>query len=515
MKRLRFALLHDGTPLYRWHHRCLDELAEVADLAGVTVVPAEPRAGAPRSAAMRRYAERMRSRSSVDVGDRFAAVPRVAPGSAAFDFVLSLGVSSLPDVGGDIWFFAHETDPDFLPFFREVYEGDDVTYAALLSSRDEVLEEGWFRTDLRSDEANRNRVEQVIADWPARVCRRLLAGAGRGVAAAPRRPSPRRLLEPRVLPFVSATLRSRIDVAWERLFRHPQWNVGVIGRPVGTLLSAGEDLDRQIEWLPLEDRDGFFADPFGVARDGRLQILCEYFGYREGRGRICTLDYSSGRFTKDLEPAIDLPLHMSYPFLLERAGELYCVPETSGANEVAAFLSTDFPRGWSKAAVLVERFAGLDPTVFEHEGRWWLMCTEKGPREDVELWIWHAADLLGPWEPHARNPVKSDVRGVRPGGPPFVHDGVLYRPAQDCSRTYGWRLAIQRVNTLTPVEFDEEEASIIEASPHSPFPRGRHTLSPVGDVVLVDGRRDVFVWAAFRAFLGIWARDLARKASRG
>jgi hypothetical protein len=285
-------------------------------------------------------------------------------------------------------------------------------------------------------------------------------------------------------------------------------------RPVGALLAEGDDLDGRIEWLPLEDREGFFADPFGVVRDGKLQILCEYFDYRAARGRICTLGYSPGSFTRDLAPAIDLPVHLSYPFLVEAAGGIYCVPETSGANEVALFRATGFPREWSKAAVLVEGFAGLDSTVFEHDGRWWLMCTKKGPREDVELWIWHAEDLFGPWEPHARNPVKTDVRGARPGGPPFVHDGALYRPAQDCSKTYGWRVTIQRVNTLTSTEFAEEPAAVLEASPQSPFPSGRHTLTPVGDVVLLDGRRDVFVWAAFRAFLGIWARDLARKARR-
>ena len=164
--------------------------------------------------------------------------------------------------------------------------------------------------------------------------------------------------------------------------------------------------------------------------------------------------------------------------------------------------------------MLVEDFPGVDPTVFSHEGRWWLTCTRKGTHEDVELWMWHAFDLVGPWTAHVRNPVKTDVRGARPAGPPFVHEGMLYRPAQDCSRTYGGRIMVQRVTHLTPSRFAEEPITVLEATPRSAFPGGPHTLTPVGNRVLVDGRRAVFVWAALRAFLRIWAENVARKLRR-
>jgi hypothetical protein len=165
---------------------------------------------------------------------------------------------------------------------------------------------------------------------------------------------------------------------------------------------------------------------------------------------------------------------------------------------------------------MLENFAGVDTTVFRYGDCWWLMCTERARDEDAALWIWHAPTLLGPWTPHERNPVKTDVRGARPGGAPFLHDGVLYRPTQDCSKHYGWRLVIQRVRTLTPFEFAEEPAALLEPSPRSPYPLGRHTLTPVGDAVLIDGHRRVFAWHAFRGFASIVARDfLARARRRG
>ena len=534
MKRLRFALLFNGNSLERWHLTCLDHLEHFAELAGVIVAADHRTLSAPAaSRLMRSYATRVTHRSSVDVSERFAHLRRLpaegvwSPDAGRrFDFVLRLGSVSIPNhhfpTRHGVWYFEHETSGDLLPFFREVYDGEDVTSAALLGldargSGPTILEEGHFRTDRRSYIAGRDRITDSIAAWPGRVCRRLLAGAEldsgarrRGETLEPARPD-RQL---GFLRFRAAIARRDVDKAWERFFRHPQWNIGVLNVPVGELLAAGAYADGDIEWFPLDDREGFLADPFGMVRDETLHILCEYFVYREGRGQICSLDYSSVGFMRQLAPALSLPGHTSYPFLLDVSSEIYCVPETSSANEIALFRAIEFPRRWSKVAVLVEDFPGLDPTVFPHNGRWWLLCGRKGVQDDAELWVWHASDLIGPWTPHAQNPVKTDVRGARPAGPPFVHEGVLYRPAQDCSRRYGWRIAVQRVLRLTPTEFAEEPVTLLEAAPQSPFPQGRHTLTSVGDVVLIDGHRFVFVWPVFRAFLRTWGADLAGKMRR-
>ena len=530
MEHLRFALLINDTVLDRWHVRCLDSLQKTAELTGVflTAEASGPAAGKPGSPLMRAFATRVERKTTIDIATRLAGVPRlhvsarhepIRPGH--FDFILKLGRGAIPEeieratrIG--VWCFQHEIEGGCLPFFREVYDGEDVTRAALLAFEGhgvepDVLEEGYFPTDKRSYASNRDRIVDSIAQWPARACRRLLAGANSGSAARAIEilPSPRHHKRPpSLLRFFTRIVRRRLDFAWERLFRHRQWNIGILPVRVGALLRGGADLDSTIEWFPLDLRDGFLADPFGIVRNGTIHVLCEYFGYRSKKGDICALQISARGFSRTPEHAISLPGHMSYPFLVEDAGEIFCVPETCFADEIALFRAIEFPRKWSKVAVLVDQFAGIDPTIFRHGDRWWLMCTKKGHMADVELWVWHAAELRGPWIAHARNPVKTDVRSARPGGAPFVHDGALYRPAQDCSKTYGWRLALQRVKSLTPLEFSEDQVGVLEASPASPFPAGRHTLTPVGDAVLIDGHRVVFVWPAFQAFLKIWATDV-------
>lgn len=527
MKYLRFALLFNGSSLERWHLRCLDHLEESAKLTCVIVAADGPNSPskASGSALMRLYARSEDNKRKVNVTRRFASIPRFCPPGLPepgdLDFVLKLGRGSIPAemplaVHG-VWCFQHETEDNLLPFFREVYEAEDVTEAALLAleargGNPAILEQGCFRTEKRSYVENRDHVLDSIAEWPALVCRRLACQGGDPAprptqAVRPDTPA----CHPQLLRFWARIARRRFNFAWERLFRHPQWNIGVLPVSVAALLCEGNYADSSIEWFPLKDRKTFLADPFAILRNDTIKVFCESFEYRSGKGHICTLDYSNHRFTRQPEPAIDLPVHLSYPFVIEDAGQIYCIPEASAADEVALFRAVEVPHKWSKVAVLVEHFGGVDPTVFRYDGRWWLMCTEKGRDADGKLSIWHAADLLGPWTPHARNPVKTDVRSARPGGVPFVHEGVLYRPAQDCSKTYGWRIVIQRVKSLTPSEFVEEAATVLEASADSPFPLGRHTLTPVGKVVLIDGHRKVFVWRALWCFLKILAQPLSRK----
>ncbi len=187
--------------------------------------------------------------------------------------------------------------------------------------------------------------------------------------------------------------------------------------------------------------------------------------------------------------AIELPTHIAYPYLIKHRSEIYCIPETHQVQEVSIYKAEKFPTRWTKAAPLIENFAGLDATVFQYEDRWWLTCARKDGNPTDKLFVWYASDLLGPWSPHRANPVKRDIRSSRPAGTPFIHDGYLYRPAQDNSTTYGGRILLNRVLKLTPVEFDEEQVAVVEPDKNGPYPDGIHTISALGNITLVDGKR--------------------------
>jgi hypothetical protein len=102
-----------------------------------------------------------------------------------------------------------------------------------------------------------------------------------------------------------------------------------------------------------------------------------------------------------------------------------------------------------------------------------------------ELHLFYAETPLGPWTPHPRNPITTDVRNLRPAGRLFKWGNELYRPAQDGSRYYGYAVTINRVLKLTREEYVEEQISKL-------LPLWRkdvlatHTLNVCEDLTVVD-----------------------------
>ena len=399
-----------------------------------------------------------------------------------------------------VWSFHHD-DPDIYrggpPAFWEIHDGAPAT-GAILQRLTERLDGGvllqrcWAPTCLSSYKENYARILWTSAHLPARVCRDLLNGGGEYVDAAPiktdapiyRSPNNRAMLR-----FFGRCAAAWLREKYERLFVIEQWWVGVAHAPPENYLAEGAR--PRVDWIPNPGTERYLADPFALeAAPNRLELIVEHYDHRAGRGVIDRLAWSPSG-AGPLSPAIDVAEHHSYPYVLRVDGETYCIPETASERQVALFrLKTN--GAWERVRTLLDNVAAADATVFRHEGRWWMLLTDAdGPRNGT-LSAWYADELLGPWTPHANNPIKSDVRSSRPAGPPFRHGDALYRPAQDCSLTYGWRLALNRVIKLTPAEFAEEVIGWREHDPAGPCPHGFHTLVGAGQYSLVDGKRMVF-----------------------
>jgi hypothetical protein len=261
-----------------------------------------------------------------------------------------------------------------------------------------------------------------------------------------------------------------------------------------------------------------------MVHDGRVTILAEEFDFRRPRGTLVALTSAKPDGTDadpdgpDLDDLVlerveGMPanpsLHASYPYLLEEDGDIYCVPEVATAGCVRLYRAVRFPLEWEPVATIVPNFAGVDSTVFRHDGRWWVFCTEgAGGWGHTRLHAWHADRLTGPWKPHALNPLKTDVRSSRGAGCPFIWMDRFIRPAQDCSRAYGGRIAFNEVLRLTPTDFEERTVSWLEPDPDGPFPHGLHTVSRLGDRLLVDGKRSTFILSAFLAHMARRLRSL-------
>ena len=228
----------------------------------------------------------------------------------------------------------------------------------------------------------------------------------------------------------------------------------------------------------------FWADPFILQREDKNYLFVEEFVYRSSKGHLAFVELdSAGNYLRH-GPIIEKESHLSYPFVFEWEGETYLVPENSASGEVTLYQCTEFPDKWVKKSTLLSGVSSVDPTLFHHEGRWWLFISEGRVTFD-ELCIYHADSLAGPWIPHKRNPVKADVRSSRPAGKIFQHEGQLYRPAQDCTREYGYAIVINRILELSPDSYREEEVSRILPD-WRPDLHGTHMFNHAGNVTVID-----------------------------
>jgi hypothetical protein len=282
--------------------------------------------------------------------------------------------------------------------------------------------------------------------------------------------------------------RYLLSRAYNRLLRpHEVWNIGIVKEPIDVFLEP--KVRPKVHWLSGTRTDEFLADPFAVVRDKEIHIFCEELDRQANKGRIVHIRVDEDASCCERRVVIESRFHMSYPYLFEHEGEIYCVPETHQAREISLYQAKRFPYDWYKADTLVSGIAGLDATVLEFGEYWWLMFSDMDVNPLAGLFIWYARDLKGPWMPHRANPVKKSIHSSRPAGTPFARNSCLYRPSQDCSKTYGWRVVLNRVTRLTPTEFEEQPVATIEPYADSEYPHAIHTISAAGRFTLVDGKR--------------------------
>ena len=381
---------------------------------------------------------------------------------------------------------------------RAIREGDTATAGQLVRLGDgAVLQQCHVAAKPWSLAKTRDAVAWGSAYMPARAARDILERGGARTVAAEPLPAAGRL---------DLVARARMARAWVRvqldsILRVERWHVGIVRAPIERFLEPG--FRPEIEWVGRPRRGGFLADPFLA---GPSTLLVEDFDDRAGRGTIAEIDLATGR----RRTAIDAGCHMAYPYVFEHEGRLYCTPETHERRGV--YLYERDGSGWAERACLLDGVAAVDPTVIEHDGRWWLFCTDEEADSEGRLLLFCAPELLGPWHPHPGNPVKTDIRSSRPAGTPFVAGGALHRPAQDSASTYGSAVVINRITTLTETEFAEEPVVRLGPPPGSSHRAGFHTLAGLGDLTAVDGKRREL---APRLVLPRLARKVRRLTGRG
>lgn len=269
------------------------------------------------------------------------------------------------------------------------------------------------------------------------------------------------------------------------------WRIGILRRPIADIYAGGSIAGLDPVWLPVGRPYSYLADPFGLWRDDRLYLFAEAYDYRTKLGSIDVLTLDRNLNLIDRQPCLREPWHLSYPCLIEDAGEVYMLPEAFRSGKSTLYRATRFPFGW-KAVATLSIGAAIDPSPIRHGGLWWIFHSPSNSvaeRMGVLNLSW-AETLMGPWHPHPMNPLRQDLSAARPAGSPVVVDGDIVLPLQDCSRTYGGAVKLLKVTRLTRTDIEAEIGATITAPPaFAPYVDGFHTLTQCGDMTLFDAKR--------------------------
>jgi hypothetical protein len=481
---MRVGVVLDERDIRRWHETAIDQIERLG-FCEVIVLTREPGGDRPRGLRHALYSayEVLDRRVFGSDGDPLARVPFRGPSvplaeidSQDLDVVLCLAPGASPaELAGHArrgaWSLHGEAQ-----LFSKMYDAEFVAPITLRATTATDGERAIYRSVVQCDHVSlhrsRCRAARRAAHLPARGLRALHEPVE--VEEAVDRPLPTNAMMVRLLWRVASGVLRRRANGW---LREKQWFIAY---------RRGAAPPTPI--MPPPGR--FYADPFLFQHHGQRYVFFEDYDGASGRAVICYLEIDERGRHCSPQVALRQDCHLSYPFVFAEGDEVYMLPETAGHQTVELYRAARFPGEWTLERVLLKDVTATDATLLRHEGRWWLFVAlaVDGGRPVDELCLFSSDSLHGEWEPHALNPVVSDVRSARPAGRIFSRNGQLIRPAQDCSEAYGGRLVFNRIDVLSPTEYREAPIGAIEPAVDTGNLR-THSYDSDGTYEVLDGFR--------------------------
>ena len=278
----------------------------------------------------------------------------------------------------------------------------------------------------------------------------------------------------------------------DKLFYHT-WNIGIVERSIYDII-VSTDSQLGVNWVKHNYRDRFFADPFILdLSDTQIQVLVEEFPYSKKKGVISllTIDRRNYKLLRR-KVVLEQPFHMSYPYIhrdLEN-NVAWVAPEASMSGCLYKYSWNSDAEMLMSQELLIEEPL-LDSTIVEHDNRFWLFCTKRGPDSNSKLYLYYSDNQCGPWKEHPLNPVMNDSQMARPAGYMVKVDGYIYRVVQKNDKTYGERIYLTKIEELSTTAFKEVFVKELCAQKDK-YSHGFHTINGYKDICVVDGLCKVF-----------------------
>jgi hypothetical protein len=402
-----------------------------------------------------------------------------------------------------VWSYHHGDETKFRggpPCFWEVYKNEKTAGAILQRLTNKldggiVLKKGHFEVVNHSYNDTITNVYNLSSGWIKQVCIDIKNGSAyyftnkESITAAPIYTFPRNGVM-----FLNwfKKIGRKLKFHFDSLFKPEDWRVGII--KTENKYEIAENLSKKITWYEKPSRNGYYADGFMIKEGEKNYLLVEDYSYKVSKGKISFIDLSSNKTSTLIED----DFHLSYPSAFIFNNKTFVLPEAADSGAITLYEVELETAQIIKRHNLLSNIRAYDPTLLHYNNKWWLFCTQKETHSNTCLHIYYSEDLYGPYKPHNNNPVKTDIGSARPAGSFFKLNDKIVRPSQNCSKTYGGSVVLNKMHVLNEIEFIEEKTDEIFPFEKTKFNKGVHTLNTQVGLLVIDAKRYRFKLANFR-----------------
>lgn len=265
-----------------------------------------------------------------------------------------------------------------------------------------------------------------------------------------------------------------------RTLTDTKWNIGFLQFDGKTEMPKWET----VSWLKHNRKDRWYADPFILSADGDLiKILAEEWFDSKKKGVISLLTVSQKGFKlEDSFPILELPTHLSFPYILRDKDNTYILPENCKSGTFSAYL-LERNKLVKVAELLQEPLTDAVVDCKNFGGRNLIFSTTSADPNGKILNIYESDRPLGKYEKIGEVSFKD--RCARNAGAFFKRNGHIVRPAQDCNNGYGKGLVFQQIVEDGKL-FRFEEIKRVYPS-NIKWKHGLHTFNFRNGLAVVDG----------------------------
>lgn len=294
---------------------------------------------------------------------------------------------------------------------------------------------------------------------------------------------------------------------WQKLFEVEQWNIGIASCNITQFVAMP---NQKIKWLKNTKLKELRADPFGLQRGDKNFIFFEKYDRIKRKGKISVLEIDKSLDIVSEKDVLVQDHYLSYPYIFSHAEKTYALVESHQAKELVLYKVMDNLQ-LKRIKPIISGLEIVDPSIIFHDNKFWLFFSLANDG-DAKLYLAYADDLRGEWKMHKNNPVKEDISSSRSAGEIFMHNDAIYRPAQDCARSYGAAIVLNKIITLNVDEFAEAEQTEITPNQLGKYPLGLHNISSIGkNLTVIDGKKRFFVPHKMFIYLGFRIKDFLNK----